>query len=1455
MDFEQQPQPYALQPPTWRHWGFRLFGGALLLCSVVYMTLPLWLPMNVVARLLTNRLSLDFKRPVTVGSIEVGWIKGVVIHDLTVAERPGWPNPHLVRIERIRCDFAPLTMLFHKRLPQIDIVAPRLWLAIDEQGRLNIEDFDEPRTGQRLPSFNYQISDAACYVQTPAVTQTFVIDRLTCHLDPETGRLRLFSKAQVDRPQVPSGIGRFVFAAEVMVPRLRREVKLDGQINLEWTDLTLSDLPVPLATRLPVEQVDGLSTGRLKLNTRPDLDIDFDFFLALKGIKIVRPGMPHPVQVPDAELICNGHWDPISDELHMNAFEYLTPGVHLHRRKDETGPAMVIDRGSETPFRIQLAGRVRDWLALRREFPEIDVFARRLNTTLSGQADFSFQFEQHRSRDHLRITVDAGESHWLIPNHEGDILDAPAGLPKIVYLEVIHNQAATETLESALVLNIGQCSLSADSMWTIEPSESTANQPPLNPLQLIPNTQSHMTIQAPDMRELPIIFPFLANYDSARQWQGPLKLTAILQPKSNAARLEFSVAMDTESTFTIGDYIEKPVGQALLFDGGLELPYLDSTCLSDFWFDLRAGPARLSLDRDRTLIEYAFRDSTTHQGRQATDIDARCVLPVRMENVQTLLNLFPVARDTLGIDATRRLNGNAELICNSRLSYRSADWILCNEISVIADQLDIRWDHWLNKPSGTPMTVTGAYQLRDLDAQWEHLVQATLAHPGGRLSASALFTHSESGPEPEDVEHLRIEAEMSEISDWINLSPVLTDLCLEWRLRGSCRVHAESLLLNNRQKVTIAIDATAAEWDIPGRSPMHKPVGMTADTHLELLACPDPKHQDRQEWKIVRGDARLGGLLLQELTGMAVMSTPSRTLVADRREWLSPSTFEVVHLRSAGQLSLDESIGHLHPPLADFCRQFDLAGKVCWNTLIEITPNTFDLLGILDAENVEFRIPIAPYALGELHKPAALPALLSFNLTMDHTDSAGGRIDLRELSLKLAGNTFSSNGSIRLPDQSGLPVRPQEAQLFVQADLPNPHGLLPLFPDSSITGLDGTLWGEANLILDDRYPRISGGQMRLKDFAIALGGEPLHLNGRLLREPSGRLEFIGLQGIWGPSQITLSGHVYPPGLTAESRLGITGPCFDWTDVRQRLTNRPTWDNPTPDTQPADTSKQLRDWFAVLGQMNLTLFVNFDSLRAILPPNVQVSADALVQYLTLNNGQVDLQFRSLLDGGFVNGRIRTNVLASDPVYHLTYEALQIPPGPVTESYLDKMFIGMTATGPLTLIDETYQKFFPAPDELNYEVGQGELIIEGGVVEGRAAPLWMTNVFPRLNLAQFDFSYMHSWFEKFRDGTVRHQIIYQGRYYNIYSVGNNYPDRRMDYEVGIDFLADFDSQYWAESGQGRIPLFRKTGYLRDDGSLADEIVTYVPQRFIWNFLTRNNPVFTVYHAIRKRILGES
>jgi len=428
-----------------------------------------------------------------------------------------------------------------------------------------------------------------------------------------------------------------------------------------------------------------------------------------------------------------------------------------------------------------------------------------------------------------------------------------------------------------------------------------------------------------------------------------------------------------------------------------------------------------------------------------------------------------------------------------------------------------------------------------------------------------------------------------------------------------------------------------------------------------------------------------------------------------------------------------------------------------------------------------------------------------------------------------------------------------DAALTVDGHLQRPDRALALVPGSVIDEFEGAV--EATIAVNGSKGRfmIRPNRLGLDSLAIRAGADPIEVDGEVVFDET-KADIGQLRWAWGRSAGVVSGILHLQDGQGPDRMGLCIERLDLKDLSEQFASLPLCVRGVAETAPAGRWRAVQFLIDRLRRSDLNLDGHVGTLAVTGPGNVRVIADAVAQRATVENGELKLQFRGLVDGGYVAGSIETNLKVAEPVFHLAYTADQVQPGPVVDGYLKGSFPGMKATGPLTLIDESYQRLLPEPGDPNFEVGQGQLIIEGGTIEGRAAPLWMTRIFPGLNLARFSFSYMHSWFEKLPDGRTRHQMIFQGRFYNIYMVGYSRRDQRFQYEVGIDFLADFDSQYWAEAGQGRVPLFNKRGKVLEDGTIADELVDYVPRQFILGLLVKNNPVITAYHAVRKRVLGE-
>ncbi|HOW19845.1 MAG TPA: hypothetical protein PLC79_12490, partial [Phycisphaerae bacterium] len=269
---------------------------------------------------------------------------------------------------------------------------------------------------------------------------------------------------------------------------------------------------------------------------------------------------------------------------------------------------------------------------------------------------------------------------------------------------------------------------------------------------------------------------------------------------------------------------------------------------------------------------------------------------------------------------------------------------------------------------------------------------------------------------------------------------------------------------------------------------------------------------------------------------------------------------------------------------------------------------------------------------------------------------------------------------------------------------------------------------------------------------------------------------------------------------------------------------------------------------------LDIDVQVDRLRVTVPDldrraDVRAASGAVYG----RDGTVELPICLSVDGGVVEGRLRFFFRAERPYFDLSYSAKDLAPGDLVQAYLRRSFPGFTAAGPLTLIDRSLQRLDVPQDPANYPVGSGELIIDGGYVEGKAAPDWLVQIFPGLNLARYDFLRMHDWFTKQENGRIDHRMIFQGRYYHLYMEGFTDAARNIRYEVGIDLLARLESRYWVESQQGRIPLFLKTGRLRDDGTLEQDTVQFTPMGRVIESLVQNNLVQTMYYAVRKQVLN--
>lgn len=814
----------------------------------------------------------------------------------------------------------------------------------------------------------------------------------------------------------------------------------------------------------------------------------------------------------------------------------------------------------------------------------------------------------------------------------------------------------------------------------------------------------------------------------------------------------------------------------------------------------------------------------------------------------------------------RECSGPLEITARADFSRLPGDELIRVGAQINATDVAVKWGDSLDKRAGDPLTARLAGRSEVAAGGREAWLTAVIDAPGSTMEAQFGRDWPTSGAPQDAFEQATFDARIIDIDDLLKLSPALVGRLKEYAPDGSLRVQAAGMLANGRRSAELSVNATGAAFNVPGEHPLAKPVGMDATAALRCEM--DPAGDDGGlAWKLTEGSARLGGLKLAQLTGQATLepgqeSDPAALLRAVMSGKGLPRVASA-NVSCRGTARCGEELECLHPLAAELRERFGLDGSFGWEMEAAGNAEAMRWHGRLEAKDLSWQVQTDNPAVPVVQKLAHIPAYVAVDLATSsgsHDGPASGpqRVDAH-IDMGIDGNRMQAEGNFWTTGISGGSPAIQDADFLVDFSLDHVQVLPTLAPGPYLDAVSGA--AKAELAIEKRGDQVHvpAGRVKLAKLAVSSGGSTLLGDGGVSWDGTS-LRIPDLHWLWGESGGSFTGALDLRQDAPTGRLNVIVDSFDTQDIEKQLRAFTRTPAAPPVAEPAGPPPGTPQWVYKLAERlshaDIQVENEVRALKVILPPppGIPVTATALTQQLNLKKGPISLAFSAAVDGGFVQGTVETRTGVSDAQLHLAYKADRIRPGPVVEAYLRRTFPGMTASGPLTLIDESHQKLLPGPGDENWPTGKGELIIDGGWVEGRAAPLWMTKIFPGLNLARFDFSYMHSWFTKDITGRIHHQMIYRGKYYNTYM--NGYSDQNgFRYEVGIDFLADFNSKYWAESGQGRIPLFIKTGRVQIDGSIADEQVDFMPpQRIIDALLVRNNPVVTAYHAVRKRVLSK-
>jgi len=584
------------------------------------------------------------------------------------------------------------------------------------------------------------------------------------------------------------------------------------------------------------------------------------------------------------------------------------------------------------------------------------------------------------------------------------------------------------------------------------------------------------------------------------------------------------------------------------------------------------------------------------------------------------------------------------------------------------------------------------------------------------------------------------------------------------------------------------------------------------------------------------------------------LAAPAQAL----RDWLSPTRLQELQADLTADVVFDGTLRSLSPLLDRMAEQYDLIGRTELTARLELDEHGLRVRARLDPTRMH--VHAAPY----FSKPAGQVALVEFDVSTElgrdePADTRTVPLHVAQWSIRTRSSQLSGSACIRLRRAcGGLAQRLQELQVTADCRFDRLEELARLLPALADAAPTGAMRGKLGIRLRDGRWQILPSSVRLEGVSFTAAGARVELDGPVmfssdeLASDGVWIRLTGYNGIAG-GQIT--------GLASEPRgqLCLVAETMDLDRlgrfarrIHQRLP--PQWRDQTPQ----DRRERYRRLLRWLRRWDLRGYLRIGHLWATDPTaGAVLQFEELTSRFRLQDGRLEVPLQASANGGWIRASLAMDLTEPDPRFELRYRVHRVEPfggprGSDFRPYVERDFPGLVAAGPITMIDASRQRLLPPPNTPNHPVGQGELIIEGGTVSGRAAPLWMTRIFPGLNMAQFDFVRMHDWFTKHADGRIDHQMIFQGRLYHLYMDGYSTADRRIRYEVGIDLLARLESKYWVDSKQGRIPLFIKQGRIGPDGTLLEETVRYLPvHQVIYKLLYQSNPIRTAYFALRRQL----
>ncbi|MBN1941777.1 MAG: hypothetical protein JW849_00625, partial [Phycisphaerae bacterium] len=566
-------------------------------------------------------------------------------------------------------------------------------------------------------------------------------------------------------------------------------------------------------------------------------------------------------------------------------------------------------------------------------------------------------------------------------------------------------------------------------------------------------------------------------------------------------------------------------------------------------------------------------------------------------------------------------------------------------------------------------------------------------------------------------------------------------------------------------------------------------------------------------------------------------------------------------------------LGEVFPKWASWAGQHKLVGKIHTDGTLQMDRKSLSAAlrvdaGDLGVQNVE-----------GFAKPQGQPAVAHLDVTTPRDFSAP---QLRRLAIKTHAVQLDAQvrGKARLSD-AGLPIGIEPTEAQIRAELKNAAELASFWPAMK----EHNLTGRAKVALDwtagpDKLGTISEFTLKADDLRGTYRGKSCRLDGDVYvkalrladdktlhveRAVTENLEFAaGDNHGWLLADVQLA-----PG-APKGTFHLLLESLDEKDLADWLAEPEAASAPASapaDRTDADLALQrrseqllgrLREWFHdadLTGRVSAARWRTYDANVKQSYPTRELEAS-----LRVKDNTVHAHYDASLYGGRVSGRMDTNLTVPKPVVTGHAEQVDVKATKTIQPQISRQFPGNTVSG---RISQTKDVHFPLRDLLcsvldnQYRLcpeGTGRLIATDGLLVGKAAPDFVTKIFPGLNLTKYPYRTMTTFMKLLPDGTAENETFLFGAY-DLYMEGVTKRDYTIQYTIGLVLMGGaFPPEALRDWKQGRIPILKMKGRI-EDGTLMDDEVSYpLPNETLFEIFLKNNLVYRAWVNLQAASAGK-